>query len=368
MTMFKNLSAINRRRLNLFTANRRGFWSFVVFCTLFGLSMFAPLIANDRPILASYKGEVLFPLFKDYPESKFGGFLANTDFRDVVNQDEINANGWMVWPLIHYSYNTVNRELPTPAPSRPAFRMDRDTACAKYEQKAMDAQCIWGNMNWLGTDDQGRDVVARMIYGFRISVAFGLILTFISSIIGLAAGAVQGYFGGWIDLLFQRFIDIWSSLPVLYILLIMGAFIAPNFWLLLAILVMFSWTGLVGVVRAEFLRARNFEYVRAARALGLGDLKIMWKHLLPNALVSTITFMPFILSGSVGTLTALDYLGYGLPPGSASLGEMVKQGKENLFAPWLGFTAFFVVSSLLTLLVFSGEAVRDALDPRKTFQ
>jgi microcin C transport system permease protein len=366
--LFKNISAINRRRLNLFKANRRGYWSFILFMLLFALSVLAPVIANDRPILASYKGELLYPLFKDYPETMFGGFLANTDFRDAVNQDEINANGWMLWPPIRYSYNTVNREIPAPAPSRPAFRMDREAACVKFPLKSEDPQCIWGNMNWLGTDDQGRDVVARMIYGFRISVAFGLILTFVSSIIGLAAGAVQGYFGGWTDLLFQRFIDIWSSLPVLYILLIMGAFITPGFWVLLFILVLFSWTTLVGIVRAEFLRARNFEYVRAARALGLGDMKIMWKHLLPNALVSTVTFMPFILSGSVGTLTALDFLGYGLPPGSPSLGEMVKQGKDNLFAPWLGFTAFFVVSILLTLLVFAGEAVRDALDPRKTFR
>jgi microcin C transport system permease protein len=365
---FGTLSPINRRRLELFKSNRRGYWSFNIFMLLFVLSIFAPLIANDRPILASYKGELLYPLFKDYPETMFGGFLANTDFRDAVNQDEINANGWMVWPPIRYSYNTVNRELPMPAPSRPAYLLDRDTACAKYPLKADDPQCRFGNMNWLGTDDQGRDVVARMIYGFRISVAFGLILTFFSSIVGLAAGAVQGYFGGWTDLLFQRFIDIWSSLPVLYILLIMGAFITPGFWVLLFILMLFSWTGLVGVVRAEFLRARNFEYVRAARALGLGNVKIMWKHLLPNALVSTLTYMPFILSGSVGTLTALDFLGYGLPPGSPSLGEMVKQGKENLYAPWLGFTAFFIVSTLLTLLVFSGEAVRDALDPRKTFR
>jgi microcin C transport system permease protein len=366
--MFKNLSAINRRRLNLFKANKRGYWSSILFLLLFVTSVFAPLIANDRPILASYKGEILYPLWRDYPEEMFGGFLARTDFRDTANQDEINANGWMIWPPLRYSFNTVNRELPMPAPSRPAYLLDRDFACAKYAQKADDPQCVWGNMNWLGTDDQGRDVVARMIYGFRISVAFGLILTTVASIVGLAAGAVQGYFGGLTDLLFQRFIEIWSALPVLYILLIMGAFIAPGFWILLFILVLFSWTGLVSVVRAEFLRARNFEYVRAARALGLGDVKIMWKHLLPNALVSTLTYMPFILSGSVGTLTALDYLGFGLPPGSASLGEMVKQGKENLFAPWLGFTAFFVVSTLLTLLVFAGEAVRDALDPRKTFQ
>jgi microcin C transport system permease protein len=367
VALFGRLSPINKRRYQLFRGNRRGFWSFVIFTLLFLLSLFAPLIANDRPILASYKGELLYPLFVDYPESKFGGFLANTNYRDPLNKDEIEANGWMLWPPIRYSYNTVNREIPAPAPSRPAFRMSWDEACSKYPQGAGDPQCIAGNLNWLGTDDQGRDVVARLIYGFRISVAFGLILTLLSSVIGVMAGAVQGYFGGWTDLLFQRFIDIWSSMPALYLLIIIAAFVTPTFWLLLIILVLFSWTSLVGVVRAEFLRARNFEYVRAARALGLGNGRIMWKHLLPNALVSTITFMPFILSGSVTTLTALDYLGFGLPPGSASLGEMVKQGKENLFAPWLAITAFLVLSSMLTLLVFIGEAVRDALDPRKTF-
>ncbi|MGB9141636.1 MAG: ABC transporter permease, partial [Aestuariivirga sp.] len=313
------------------------------------------------------KGELLFPTFVEYPESKFGGFLARTDYRDPVNQEEISANGWMIWPLIRYSYNTVNNELPRPAPSTLASNLTRDEACAKYPMGATDPNCIFGNLNWLGTDDQGRDVVARLIYGFRISVAFGLILTFFSSIIGVAAGAVQGYFGGWTDLLFQRFIDIWSSMPTLYLLIILAAFITPTFWLLLFILVLFSWTGLVGVVRAEFLRARNFEYVRAARALGLSNTKIMFKHLLPNALISTVTFMPFILSGSVTTLTALDFLGFGLPPGSPSLGELLAQGKANLQAPWLGFTGFFVVSIMLTLLVFIGEGVRDALDPRKTF-
>ncbi|HQX84543.1 MAG TPA: ABC transporter permease, partial [Aestuariivirga sp.] len=328
---------------------------------------FAPIIANDRPMLVSYKGEVLFPTFVNYPESKFGGFLARTDYRDPVNQDEINANGWMIWPPIRYSYNTVNNELPRPAPSTPASNLTREEACAKYPLGAADPNCNFGNLNWLGTDDQGRDVVARLIYGFRISVAFGLILTFFSSIIGVAAGAVQGYFGGWTDLLFQRFIDIWSSMPTLYLLIILAAFITPTFWLLLFILVLFSWTGLVVVVRAEFLRARNLEYVRAARALGLSNTKIMFKHLLPNALISTVTFMPFILSGSVTTLTALDFLGFGLPPGSPSLGELLAQGKANLQAPWLGFTGFFVVSIMLTLLVFIGEGVRDALDPRKTF-
>ncbi len=361
------LKAINERRLNLFKANRRGYWSFWIFSVLFLASLFAPFIANDRPILASYKGELLYPTFIDYPEAKFGGFLAKTDFRDAVNADEIEANGWMIWPPIRYSYNTVNKDLPAAAPSRPAFAMTRDELCERYPDKASDKACIAGNMNWLGTDDQGRDVVARLIYGFRRSVAFGLILTLLSSIIGVSAGAVQGYYGGWTDLLFQRFVDIWSSLPTLYLLIILGAFIAPSFWILLSVLVLFSWTGLVGVVRAEFLRARNFEYVRAARALGLSNFKIMWRHLLPNALVSTVTFMPFILSSAVTMLTALDYLGFGLPPGSPSLGELVLQGKGNTQAPWLGMTAFFTLSVMLTLLVFIGEAVRDALDPRKTF-
>ena len=311
-----NLSRLNQRRWQLFKGNRRGFWSFWVFTLLFLVSVFAPLLSNDRPVLVFYKGELLFPTFIDYPEAKFGGFLANTNFRDAVNQDEISANGWMIWPPIRYSYNTVNNELPSPAPSPPAFKLTREQACAKYPLTVDDANCRFGNLNWLGTDDQGRDVVARLIYGFRISVAFGLILTILSSIIGMGAGAVQGYFGGWTDLLFQRFIDIWTSMPTLYLLIILAAFITPTFWILLFILVLFSWTGLVGLVRAEFLRARNFEYVRAAKALGLSDAKIIYKHLLPNAVVSTITFMPFILSGSVTTLTSLDFLGFGLPPGS----------------------------------------------------
>ena len=361
------LSGLNARRWQIFKMNRRGLWSFWIFTVLFLISLFAPITSNDRPILVSYKGELLFPTIVDYPEAKFGGFLARTDYRDPVNQEEIAANGWILWPVIRYSYNTVNNELPSPAPSPPAWRMTSDLACGKYANAAADPNCTFGNLNWLGTDDQGRDVVARLIYGFRISVAFGLILTILSSIIGMAAGAIQGYFGGWTDLLFQRFIDIWASMPTLYLLIILAAFITPTFWILLFILVLFSWTGLVGLVRAEFLRARNFEYVRAARALGLSDSRIMFKHLMPNAVVSTITFMPFILSGSVTTLTSLDFLGFGLPPGSPSLGELIAQGKNNLQAPWLAFTGFFVVSIMLSLLVFIGEAVRDALDPRKTF-
>ena len=365
--MMLKFNALNQRRWNIFKANRRGFWSFWIFTVLFLVSLLAPIIANDRPILASYKGELLFPTFIDYPEVKFGGFLAKTNYRDPVNLDEITANGWMLWPPIHYSYNTTNTELPLPAPSPPASTLSADVACAKYPMKTADSQCAGGNMNWLGTDDQGRDVVARLIYGYRVSIAFGLILTFFSSIIGISAGAIQGYYGGWTDLLLQRFIDIWSSTPTLYLLIIIAAFVTPTFWLLLSILVLFSWTGLVGLIRAEFFRARNFEYVRAARALGLSNSKIMFKHLLPNAMISAVTFMPFLIAGSVTTLTALDYLGFGLPPGSPSLGELVSQGKNNIQAPWLGFTIFILMSTLLTLLVFIGEAVRDALDPRKTF-
>jgi len=361
------LTPLNKRRWQLFRQNKRGYWSFWIFAVLFLISVFAPFIANDRPVLVSYKGEWLYPTFVDYPESKFGGFLARTDFRDPVNQEEIQANGWMLWPLIRYSYNTVNNELPMPAPSTPAFQLTREQACVKYPLGVDDPNCVFGNLNWLGTDDQGRDVVARLIYGFRISVAFGLILTVISSLIGMAAGAIQGYFGGWTDLIFQRFIEIWTSMPGLYLLIILAAFITPTFWILLFIQILFSWTSIVGLVRAEFLRARNFEYVRAARALGLSDARIMFKHLLPNAVVSTITFMPFILAGSVTVLTSLDFLGFGLPPGSPSLGELIAQGKNNLQAPWLGLTGFLIVSIMLSLLVFIGEAVRDALDPRKTF-
>ena len=362
------LSGLNRRRLDLFKANRRGLWSMWIFCVLFGLSLFAEGIANDRPIIASYKGEWLFPIAKDYPEEKFGGFYAVTNFRDPFIREEIAAHVWAIWPPIRYRYSTVNLEQPRPAPSPPAFVLDRAEACNKYPLKEADPSCIWGNMNWLGTDDQARDVVARVIYGFRISVIFGLILTIFSSIVGVMAGAVQGFFGGWTDLIMQRVIEVWNSIPTLYLLIILAAFLVPSFWLLLGIMLLFSWTALVGVVRAEFLRGRNFEYVRAARALGLSDMRIMFRHLLPNAMVATITFMPFIVSGSVTTLTSLDFLGFGLPPGSPSLGELLAQGKSNLQAPWLGLTAFAVVSVMLSLLVFIGEAARDAFDPRKTFR
>jgi len=362
------LTGLNLRRWQLFKANRRGYWSSAIFLVLFIASLGAEFIANDRPILASYKGEILFPVFKDYPEEKFGGFYAVTDFRDPLITDELKQYGWAIWPPIRYDYRAVNREIPAPAPSKPAFLMSWEEACARYQDGVNDPSCRTGNLNWLGTDDQGRDVIARLIYGFRISVLFGLILTVLSSIIGVVAGASQGYFGGWVDLIFQRILEVWGSIPTLYLLIILSAFLTPSFWLLLGIMLLFSWTALVGVVRAEFLRGRNFEYVRAARALGLTDTSIMFKHLLPNAMVATITFMPFIVSGSVTTLTALDFLGFGLPPGSASLGELLSQGKANLQAPWLGLTGFAVVSIMLSLLVFMGEAVRDAFDPRKTFQ
>jgi len=362
------LSPLNQRRLSLFKANRRGFWSLWMFLVLFFVSLFAELLVNDRPIIASYKGELLFPIVSEYDEAKFGGFLAITDFRDPFIQQEVKANGWMLWPLIRYNYRSVNNALPAPAPSKPAFLLSRAEACKAYPKGVEDAGCIAGNMNWLGTDDQGRDVIARIIYGFRISVLFGLILTIASSGVGVIAGAIQGYFGGWMDLLFQRFLEVWTSIPTLYLLIILAAVITPGFWILLAIMLAFSWTALVGVVRAEFLRGRNFEYVRAARALGLEDRKIIFKHLLPNAMVATLTFMPFITSGSITTLTSLDFLGFGLPPGSASLGELLKQGKVNLQAPWLGISGFMIIAFMLSLLVFIGEAVRDAFDPRKTFK
>ncbi|CAN7161296.1 ABC transporter permease [Pararhizobium sp. LjRoot235] len=362
------LSPINQRRRENFRANRRGYWSFWIFMVLFGLSLCAEFIANDKPVLASYKGEILVPVLVNYPEEKFGGFLAETDYRSDYIRDEINANGWMIWPPIRYSYQTANSNIPHSAPTAPFWLMDKAERCSGYPQGDNDPGCTLGNLNWLGTDDQARDVAARMIYGFRISVLFGLALTIASAIVGVSAGAVQGYFGGWTDLLLQRFIEIWSSMPVLYILLIIAAILPPGFFVLLGIMLLFSWVGFVGIVRAEFLRARNFEYVRAARALGVNNRTIMFRHLLPNAMVATLTFLPFILSGSITTLTSLDFLGFGMPPGSASLGELISQGKSNLQAPWLGLTAFVVMSVMLSLLIFIGEAARDAFDPRKTFR
>jgi len=339
------VSPINRRRWENFRRNRRGFWSAWVFLGLFGLSLCAELLANDRPILISFDGGLYAPVVATYPETTFGGdFPTEADYRDPFVQELIEEKGWILWPPVRFSYNTIDTELDRPAPSPPDAR------------------------HWLGTDDQARDVLARVIYGFRISVLFGLLLTAFSSVIGIAAGAVQGYYGGLLDLTFQRFIEIWGGMPFIYILIILSALIVPGFFTLLFLLLLFSWTQLVGVVRAEFLRARSLDYVRAARALGVSDRVIMWRHMLPNAMVATLTFMPFILNNSITALTGLDFLGFGLPPGSPSLGELLGQGKNNLQAPWLGLTAFFTLAIMLSLLIFVGEAVRDAFDPRKTFR
>ena len=360
------LSPLNRRRLQNFRGNRLGYGSFLIFTALFVVSLFAEVIANDRPILVSYKGEWLVPVLVDYPEEKFGGFLAQTDYRSPEIAKEIAANGWALWPPIPFSYNTINNDLPTPSPSPPTWMLT-DAQCKAAAEAVGGTGCRDIPWHWLGTDNTTRDVLARVIYGFRISVLFGLVLAAVSSVVGVIAGAVQGYFGGWVDLSFQRFIEVWGGIPTLYLIIIISAFIAPGFFVLLGIMLLFSWVALVSVVRAEFLRARNFEYVRAARALGLSNLRIMAVHLLPNAMVATLTFLPFILNGSITTLTSLDFLGFGLPPGSPSLGELLAQGKDNLNALWLGLTAFFVIAAMLSLLVFAGEAVRDAFDPRKTF-
>ncbi|MGE0822420.1 MAG: ABC transporter permease [Candidatus Binatia bacterium] len=339
------VSPLTQRRLRNFYANHLGYYSLWIFLVLFTSSLFAEVIANDRPLLVRYDNQWYFPVLKAYPETTFGGvFPTEAVYRDPVVRRLIEAKGWMLWPPIPYRYDTINYRLSVPAPAPPS----RD--------------------NWFGTDDQGRDLAARLIYGFRISVVFGLVLTVLSSIVGVIAGAVQGYFGGWIDLLGQRLIEIWGGLPVLYLLIILASVVEPNFWWLLGLMLLVSWTALVGVVRAEFLRARNFDYVRAARALGVPNSVIMFRHVLPNAMVATLTFLPFILNGSITTLTSLDFLGFGLPPGSPSLGEILAQGKANLQAPWIGIAGFVVLALMLSLLIFIGEAVRDAFDPRKTPQ
>jgi microcin C transport system permease protein len=363
-----SLSPINRRRWENFKANRRGYWSFWLFMVLFVISLFAEFIANDKPFYVRHDGKSYFPVIFSYPETAFGGdFETAADYRDPFLQKLIaEKGGTIIWPPIRYSYNTHNLDLPTPAPSPPTWMLTEQQCQPVAERKGLKG-CKDLEYNWLGTDDQGRDLVARLIYGFRISVLFGLVLTLVSSIIGVAAGAVQGYFGGWTDLLFQRFIEIWTSIPSLYLLLIISSVLVPGFFVLLGILLLFSWVSLVGLVRAEFLRGRNFEYIQAARALGVSNAVIMFRHLLPNAMVATMTFLPFILSSSVMTLTALDFLGFGLPPGSPSLGELLSQGKANVQAPWLGLTGFFSLAIMLSLLIFIGEAVRDAFDPRKTF-
>jgi microcin C transport system permease protein len=363
------LTPINLRRWQNFKTNRRGYWSLWIFLALFITSLFAELIANDKPYYVSFEGKSYFPALVNYPETEFGGdFETAADYRDPFLQKLIaDKGGYMLWPPIRFSYDTHNLDLPTPAPSKPTWLLT-EAECKLVVEKKQLTGCRDLEYNWLGTDDQGRDLVARMIYGFRVSVLFGLLLTIISSIIGIAAGAVQGYFGGWTDLLFQRFMEIWTSIPELYLLLIISSILVPGFFILLGILLLFSWVSLVGLVRAEFLRGRNFEYIQAARALGVSNKVIMFRHLLPNAMVATMTMLPFIMSGAVMELTALDFLGFGLPPGSPSLGEMLQQAKANLQAPWLGLTGFFTVAVMLSLLIFIGEAVRDAFDPRKTFR
>jgi microcin C transport system permease protein len=336
------LSPLALRRVHAFKANRRGYWSAVLFVALFAVSLFAELIANDRPLLLSYDGRLHFPVLVAYPETEFGGFLdTEADYKDPAVRQMIEEKGWLVFTPVPYSYDTVVQGIEH-APSPPT------------------------RQNLLGTDDQARDVLARIIYGFRLSVLFGLALTALSSAVGIAAGAIQGYFGGWVDLGLQRFMEVWSSVPTLFLLIILSSFVTPGFWTLLILMLLFSWMTLVDFVRAEFLRVRNFDFVRAARALGVSDRVIMARHILPNAMASALTYMPFVLNGSIVTLTSLDFLGFGLPPGSPSLGELLEQGKNNLQAPWLGLSGFVVVALMLSLVVFAGEAVRDAFDPRKT--
>ncbi len=338
------MTPLQQERVARFKANRRGFWSLWIFAALFGLSLFAEIIANDKPVIVRYDNAFYFPIWNTYSETEFGGeFETEAIYRDPFVEELINEKGWAIWPIIRYSYQTINYALPGPAPFQPTGE------------------------NWLGTDDKGRDVLSRLIYGFRISVLFGLTLSVFSSVIGVTVGAIQGYYGGKVDLIGQRFIEVWSGMPQLFMLIILASVVQPTFWWLLIITLLFSWMALVGLVRAEFLRGRNFAYVTAARALGVNDRTIMRRHILPNALVATLTFMPFILSGSITTLTSLDFLGFGLPVGSPSLGELLAQGKNNLQAPWLGISAFLVLSIMLSLLVFIGEAVRDALDPRRGY-
>ncbi|RED14235.1 ABC transporter permease [Pontivivens insulae] len=368
-----SLSPLQQRRIAAFKANTRAYWSFWIFAVLFVITLFAEVVANDKPLLVSYQGELRSPFLFSYTETDFGGeFETEADYpapevqcliitggledcfwedpNEIIAdaQDGVVAGaeiekGWILWPLIPYSYNTINYEVER-APSAP----DGD--------------------HWLGTDDQSRDLLARVIYGFRTAVLFAFTVTIISSVVGIAAGAAQGYFGGWLDLLFQRFIEIWSSTPQLYVIIIVAALFTMNIWLLIGLICLFGWTALTGVVRAEFLRARNFEYVRAARAMGVSDATIIWRHVLPNAMVATVTLMPFLITGAISTLATLDFLGFGLPVSAPSLGEMTLQAKENLQAPWIGFTAFFTYAIMLSLLVFIFEGVRDAFDPRKVMK
>ncbi len=372
------LSPINQRRLANFRANKRGYWSFWIFLILFVLSLFAEFLANEKPLMVKFKGDYYFPIITDYTEGAFLGEDAIDPnvlvvFRDKFVAETVNKDGWMIFPPIAFSAQTrsqlplmadLSRQMSAPTP--PTWALD-NAQCKPLAEAVGGTGCGDIEWNWMGTDDSGRDVLARVIYGFRISIVFALLLTFTSSIIGVAAGAVQGFYGGWLDLIFQRFIEVMESMPRLFLLIILASFFIPSFWTIFAIMLLFSWTALIGVVRAEFLRARNFDYVKAARALGLKNSTIMTRHVLPNAMVATITMVPFVIAGAVDSLTALDFLGLGMPPGSPSLGDLAKQANDSPQSWWLGVSAFVTVSVLLTLLVFVGEAVRDAFDPRKTF-
>ena len=340
--LWQKLSPLTQRRLGAFVRNKRAFVSLVLFSVVFVLSLFSEIIANDKPLIVKYQGNFYFPILFEYTDKEFGGdFPTPADYRDVYIKQNIERAGWMVMPLVPFSFNTVDYDLLSPTPAAPSSR------------------------HWLGTDDEGRDIFARILYGIRLSVVFAFLLTAVSSIIGIIAGAIQGYFGGKIDIFMQRFMEIWESLPQLFILIIVASIFVPTFWSLLVILMLFSWTSLTGMVRAEFLRARNLEYVKAAKALGVGNGRIIFRHILPNAIVATVTFVPFVLSEAIVALTALDFLGLGLSQDYPSLGDLVRQGKDNLQAPWIGITIFIVLSSLLTLLIFIGEGVRDAFDARK---
>ncbi len=402
MGLMTRLSPLNKRRFAQFKANKRGWFALWIFIALFILSLGSEIIANDKPLIFRFDGNWYFPAFVRYNEEVFGGEMPlplETNYKGPYIQELIKEKGgWMIWAPIRFNYQSIDYDMKVPAPAPPFWSykteyfkncskapfpaLNSSTKPADVEQLAERASlpvetyklyCIdmqgkpppVQSWHWLGTDDQGRDVLARIIYGFRVSILFALTLTIISSIIGVVAGAIQGFYGGWIDLVGQRFMEIWSGLPMLYMLIILASFVQPNFWWLLGIMLLFSWMALVDVVRAEFLRGRNLEYVRAARALGMRNSTIMFKHILPNAMISTMTFLPFILTGAIGTLTSLDFLGFGLPAGAPSLGELVRQGKENLQAPWLGISAFSVLAIMLSLLVFIGEAARDAFDPRR---
>lgn len=336
------LNPINQRRLANFRANRRGYYSFWIFVVLFSISLFAEFIANDKPVVFSIEGELYFPVWFSYSEVELGGVMeTEAYYLDPFVNNLIEEKGWAVWPLLRFSYRTIDWDLEPPYPHPP------------------------DSEHWLGTDGGSTDIFAKLLYAFRLSVLFGVTLTIISSSIGVIVGALQGFFGGRVDLIGQRIVEVWSGLPVLLLLIILASMVEPNVFWLLAILSLFSWMALVGVVRAEFLRARNFEFVRAARSLGVGNLTIMYRHVLPNAMVATLTYLPFILNAAITTLTALDFLGFGLPLDSPSFGRLLSSAKANLHAPWIGISAFATLAVMLILLIFIGEAVRDALDPRK---